>query len=114
MRRLSKAIIAAALLAGTPAAAQTQHPTFLSPLAYQQYTSLSTATSLSAVPARAATALICVETAAVRWRDDGTAPTASVGMPLSAGQCMQYFGMLSAIQFIAQSGSPVLDVSFYK
>ena len=83
------------------------------PLGYQQITSLASATSLT-VPAGAVSAIIYVETAGVRWRDDGTAPTATVGMLLSAGQAFQYAANLAAIQFIAQSGSPVVNVSYYK
>lgn len=86
---------------------------FQKPLGYQQITSLASATNLTPPPARATAALVTVETAGVRWRDDGTPPTATIGMPLSAGQSFTYYGNLSAIQFIAQSGSPVLDVSYY-
>lgn len=85
---------------------------FQKPLSYQQITSLASATTLTPPP-RATAALVTVETAGVRWRDDGTAPTATIGMPLSAGQSFTYYGNLSAIQFIAQSGSPTLDVSYY-
>ena len=89
--------------------AQNGHPS----IGYQQITSLASATNLT-VPTtggQVAWALICAETAGVRWRDDGTAPTASVGQPLAAGQCFQYAGPLLTIQFIAQTGSPVLDIS---
>lgn len=63
-------------------------------------------------------AMICVETAGVRYRDDGTAPTASVGIPLvpvssTVPTCNMYFGPLSKIQFIAISGSPTMDISYY-
>ena len=51
--------------------------------------------------------------AGVRWRDDGTAPTASVGMILSSGQELDYSGDLTAIQFIVQTGSPALNISYY-
>lgn len=66
------------------------------------------------VPSGATIAEICVEGAAVRYRDDGVAPTATVGMPVAAGSCFPYSGPLSSVQFIAQSGSPTLDVSYYK
>src|SRR5271154_2814467 len=64
-------------------------------------------------PTGATIAQICVETAPVRYRDDGIAQTASVCIPLAAGWCGPYAGPLSAIQFIAQSGSPTIDVSYY-
>src|ERR1700686_3373493 len=49
------------------------------------------------VPAGTAGAEICVETAGIRYTDDGSTPTSSVGMPVvpsSATQpaCFQYFG----------------------
>jgi len=75
--------------------------------------SVATAANLTA-PAGASIAWICVEGASVRYRDDGIAPTASVGIPAAAGSCWAYGGPLSAIQFIAQSGSPTIDVSYYK
>lgn len=96
------------------------------PLGYCQMTSLASAKALTtancssgAVPNGAIIAEICVETAGVRYRDDGTAPTASVGIPVvptaTAPQCYAYAIIsLGAVQFIAISGSPVVNVSFYK
>lgn len=81
-------------------------------LGYQQITSLSASTALT-VPAGATMALIVAETQAVRWRDDGTAPTASVGMPLATGTSLSYDGDLKAIRFIQQTASAVLNVSYY-
>jgi hypothetical protein len=84
-------------------------------LGYQQITAgtLASATALT-VPTGATIAEVCVDTAPVRYRDDGTAPTASVGMPAAAGTCFAYSGALAAIQFILASGSPVLNVSYYR
>lgn len=81
-------------------------------LGYQQITSLSAAATLT-VPAGATIALIVAETQAVRWRDDGTAPTASVGMPLATGVSLSYDGDLRAIRFIQQTASATLNVSYY-
>ena len=83
------------------------------PLGYQQITSLASSTAL-AVPTGATVAQISVEAAGVRYRDDGTAPTASIGMPLLAGANFTYGGNLASLRFIAISGSPVLNVSYYK
>lgn len=88
-------------------------PYSYTPLGFVQL-NISTATGLGTIPNGASMALIVCETANVRWRDDGIAPTSSVGMLFSAGQEFQYSGNLQGIQFIAVSGSPVLDVSFYK
>lgn len=72
--------------------------------------------SLGAIPVDTIMALIEVEAAAIRWRDDGTPPTANVGMPLYPNQEFQYSvaGGFSQIQFIAQSGTATLNVTFYK
>ena len=89
-------------------------------MGYQQITSLSFATKLT-VPQRDLNglvgtpriAIITPETQGVRWRDDGTAPTASVGMPLAAGVTLQYDGDLTQIQFIEQAASAKLNVTYY-
>jgi hypothetical protein len=94
--------------------------TVTSCIGYQQITSLSAATGLT-VPQRDSTganqkpvlALIVAETQGVRWRDDGTDPTSSVGMPLATGVPFAYDGDLSRIRFIQQSASAVLNVSYY-
>ena len=81
-------------------------------LGYQQITSLSSSTALT-VPAGATMALIVPETQNVRWRDDGTAPTASVGMLVVANSSMSYDGDLQKIRFIAATAGAVLNVSYY-
>ena len=81
-------------------------------LGYQQITSLSSSTALT-VPAGATLALIVPETQNVRWRDDGIAPTASVGMLVPANSSMSYDGDLKAIRFIAATSGAVLNVSYY-
>jgi len=58
-------------------------------------------------------ALIVAEGAAVRWRDDNTAPTASIGMPLAVGVPLQYDGDLNKIRFIQQSATGIINVSYY-
>ena len=89
-------------------------------MGYQQITSLSASTGLT-VPTRTPDgskqqptfALIIAETQGVRWCDDGTNPTASVGMPLAAGVPLQYDGDLTKIKFIEQTGSAKLNISYY-
>lgn len=81
------------------------------------YTQIAVGSSASGLtpPAGTSLALIKVEAAAVRWRDDGTAPTTTVGFPMAdTDPVFEYSGSISAIKFIAQSGSPVLNVAFYK
>lgn len=82
-------------------------------LGYQQYTSLSAATGLSSIPQGATLALIVPETQSIRWRDDGTNPTSSVGMPIAAGSYLSYDGDLNRIKFIEQSASAKINVSYY-
>ncbi|CAB4146338.1 hypothetical protein UFOVP503_4 [uncultured Caudovirales phage] len=89
-------------------------------LGYQQITSLSSATSLTVpqtdlngLACKPSIAIITAESQAVRWRDDGIAPTASVGMPLASGGTLQYDGDLTKIQFIEQTASAKINISYY-
>lgn len=67
------------------------------------------------VPTGATMAYLNADTNNVRFRDDGANPTASVGSVLVAGVTpILYSGTLTAITFIAVSGSPLLNVSFYR
>ena len=52
-------------------------------------------------------------TAAARWRDDGVAPTASVGMVLNAGAELDYAGDPANLQFIQAAAGAQLEVSMY-
>lgn len=94
--------------------------TITSCLGYQQVTLLSGSTALTPPTTDAngslqkpVLAIIIAETQAVRWRDDGVAPTASVGMPLAAGVAFVYDGDLTKIRFIEQVGGAKLNVSYY-
>lgn len=71
------------------------------------------------IPAGTKYATIANEGGAYRYRDDGTAPTTTVGSPVSGGTATNpgyqpYSGPFAALQFIAQSASALLTVSFYK
>jgi hypothetical protein len=89
-------------------------------IGYQQITSLSAAAGLT-VPAvdklgnqqEPTFALIIAEGKDVRWRDDGTDPTASVGMPLAVGVPLQYDGDLNRIKFIETAASAKINISYY-
>lgn len=81
-------------------------------LGYQQITSLSSASGLTP-PAGATLALIVPESQNVRWRDDGTNPTASVGMPIYVGASLSYDGDFNKIKFIEETASAKLNVSYY-
>lgn len=86
---------------------------YLAPLGYQQLTSISSATALT-VPAKATVAIIQPETKDVRWRDDGTSPTAGIGIVIAAGDSLVYSGNLSAIKFIEVAATGKLNVSYYE
>lgn len=50
----------------------------------------------------------------VRYRDDGTDPTSSVGMRLHAGESVWYTGDLSKLRFIEEASGAELNISIYK
>lgn len=87
---------------------------------YEQITSVSSSTGLNVpavdpngLQAKPTIALITPEGQAVRWRDDDTAPSATVGMPLAVGVTLQYDGDLTKIKFIEQTAGAKLNVSYY-
>lgn len=90
-------------------------PYAVTPLGYQQITSLSTAQTLT-IPATSTFATVEAEVADVRWRDDGTAPTGSVGMILYAGVPTTFGGAaeLAALKLIQVSAGAILNISYYK
>ena len=124
MFRLACKVALAASLALLPAAAWSQQQVRqanLTPAGFCALTLSGTAALISTcsggVPTGARAALFRVDTSGgvARWRDDGVAPSSTVGMPISYGELPPvYYGDLRAIQFIAASSSPVLDISFYK
>lgn len=86
-------------------------------LGYQQITTLSSAVGLT-LPTHVSGqkprfAVIVPLTQAVRWRDDGTNPSATVGMPLAAGSTLTYDGDLNKIKFFEQAASAELNISYY-
>lgn len=85
----------------------------LAAIGYQQIVNVSASVGLT-VPVRARVALIQAETRSVRWRDDGVAPTASIGMVLNEGATLMYDGALSSIRFIEIAASAKLNVSYYE
>jgi hypothetical protein len=113
MKLILSTVLAA--LTGSIAGAQTITKTgsYFPVIGGQYNLAVNTATSLT-VPAGANQIEICVEIQAIRYRDDGTAPTSSVGIPVPVGTCFPYAGNLSAIQFIAQTAGATIDVAYYK
>ena len=63
-------------------------------------------------------ALITIETDQIRWRDDGTAPTSSVGHLMEAGDVLDFTErnwetVLNKIQFIRVTTDATLSISYY-
>lgn len=54
------------------------------------------------------------ETADVRWRDDGSNPTASVGYLLKAGEELVYDGNLRTLKFIRTASDATVDAAYYR
>ena len=81
-------------------------------LGYQQITSLSAATGLT-IPDGAVYAILQAEAQVLRYRDDGTNPTATVGMMLYPGGSFTYNANLTAIKFIQADTGGILNVLYY-
>lgn len=119
MRKLLLASAAVLLALSAPAlplgeSSSTDH---INPLGFCPLSVSGTAVAISTcsggVPPKTTWVAISVEAQAVRWRDDGTNPTATVGMPENAGNRLYYSGNVFNLSFIAQTGTAALDISFY-
>lgn len=66
------------------------------------------------IPAGATSVYLSAEVAGVRYRDDGGAPQTGVGVIIPAATGILYSGTISALRFIAASGSPLLNAAFYR
>jgi hypothetical protein len=91
----------------------------LAPLGVYQVSIGATAQSLAAligasIPSGARVVYIEPEGGDIRFRDDGTAPTASVGLRIYNGVAWPYIGNLSAQQLIAVTGSVTVNLAFYQ
>lgn len=84
----------------------------LVPKGYEQVTGLSAVKALS-IPDGAEIAVIQAESQNIRWRDDGSNPSGTVGMQLAAGRDMLFTSKLSAVRFIEEAASAKLNVSYY-
>ena len=84
-------------------------------LGYQQMTGISTAAAanLPSIPSNAASALIAVEVSGIRWRDDNTDPTATVGVPVAAGQTLCYGNEVGRFRVIGQTAGANVNVTYY-
>lgn len=86
-----------------------------SPLGYQQLTVSGTAVGLT-LPTRGVVriAVVVVETNSIRYRDDGTVPTASVGTPVPANGSIAISGAaISSFRAIRTGSDAVLNIHYY-
>lgn len=79
-----------------------------------QITSLGSAVTFPSVPVGSLLVTIQVEGQSVRYRDDGTNPTASVGVLLPVAGPWPYQADLAAIKFIQTTASATINYCFYK
>lgn len=83
-------------------------------LGHEQITSLSSAVGFTSIPAGAESVFVQPEAQNVRMRDDGTNPTASVGMILVANTLYEFsVSNFISMKFIEVTATAKLNVSFY-
>lgn len=88
----------------------------LIPLGYQQVAlTTTTAVVLASLVPGAVRALIKIEGADARYRDDGVDPTAAIGMPIGVGESLDYDVHMNGTDFriIGQAGGSVCNIAFY-
>ena len=83
-------------------------------LGYQQIGAGIAAAAGFTLPAGTEFVEVTVGAQAVRWRADGTDPTAAIGMPLAVGATKIFTTQqLSLVKFIEQVAGAVLDITYY-
>lgn len=84
------------------------------PLKYEQVTGLNTVKTLTVPDRGIALVLLQAEAQDVRWTDDGSNPSASVGMILKAAQPhTEYDGDPTKLKFIEAAATAKLNVTYY-
>jgi len=84
----------------------------LTPQGYYQLTSLSSVKSIAGGNGRVA--LIQALNQNVRWRDDDTNPTSTVGMRLYAGESFWYTGDIAKFRVIEEASGAEVNISTYE
>jgi len=88
--------------------------TGLEALGYTQITNLAAAVGLGTIPAGTEVVMLQCETQNVRYRDDGTNPTSSVGMILVTNTIYTFtVAQLAAMKFIEAAASAKLNITYY-
>jgi hypothetical protein len=115
MKRVAAALLALLLPLGLyGASGQQVIDGVLEPAGYVQITDVSTAIGVGSIPANTKLTLVQAEGQDVRWRDDGTDPTAGVGMLLEDGQTLVYNGNPTVLRLIQVTTTAKLNISFYR
>lgn len=92
-------------------------PVGSTPLPYRQTAvgDLATAIALPNIPGDATVATVIPDGAGVRMRKDGTAPTATVGIPIPVGGFVKLYGLeIAAARFIQVATGAVLNIEYGK
>lgn len=83
-------------------------------LGYQQIAlAVGTVTQAPIAPPGTIVALLKVEGAPVRYRDDGADPTQSVGMPLTVGESLVYDAVMLDMRLTAQQPGAIVNIAYY-
>jgi hypothetical protein len=101
------------------AEAQAEPQALLMAQGYSQITGLAAAKGLAqgssgSIPAGVTMALVQCEAQPIRWRDDGTPPTATLGFLMNPGDVMTFDQRLDQLKFIEAAAGAKVNVSFYK
>lgn len=84
------------------------------PTGYRQVTATSSVFTLPTPPAGTRRTVIQAETQSLRWRDDGTDPTSTVGMLIPAGGELRYDGAaVGALRLTAGATGAIANISYY-
>lgn len=76
--------------------------------------SLTFGSAAAGIPPGTSLLLVQPQTQAIRWRDDGIVPTATVGYPLAAGAELRYTGRgLANLRVISQAAGAIINVVAY-
>jgi hypothetical protein len=88
----------------------------LTQVGFEQLTGFAASKALQSIPATATLALMQAEGQAVRYRADGSAPTALVGMRLLTTTAPEWTRTdnLSNLRFIQETATAKLNVTYYK
>lgn len=92
---------------------KTATPAALTSTGFVQVSGFSTATAFTP-PAGSTLCIVQAEGASVRFRTDGTNPTASVGQLMQIGQPLSLSANLAGTRFVPTAGTATLDADCYK